>query len=192
MARRGATDLPAASVLVGATDSASRRSSRYTNPWRDNGIKLFGPDGTKLDDAFEAEVERVARSEHVGGEGLQVGRVRTLENALDDCARAAVRVPARPDRPAHRLDCANGATYRAAPAIFERLGATVEALSIEPDGRNINEGCGSTHPEALAERVRDSDAEIGFALDGDGDRLIAVDAAGTARNGDDKPSTLLA
>ena len=83
------------------------------------------------------------------------------------------------------LDCANGATHRAAPAIFERLGAEVEAIGAEPDGRNINAGCGSTHLEPLAERVAGSDAEIGFAFDGDGDRMLAVDGDGRVHDGDE-------
>ena len=83
------------------------------------------------------------------------------------------------------LDCANGATYRAGPAIFERLGAEVETIGVEPDGRNINAGCGSTHMELLAERVAGSEAEIGFAFDGDGDRVLAVDAAGRVHDGDE-------
>src|SRR6201999_2026072 len=76
------------------------------------------------------------------------------------------------------LDCAHGATYRVAPRIFEQLGATVETIGDDPDGRNINEGVGSTHVGTLAERIAASDAEIGFAFDGDGDRVLAVDAAG--------------
>jgi phosphoglucosamine mutase len=83
------------------------------------------------------------------------------------------------------LDCANGATYRAAPAIYRRLGAEVEVIADEPDGRNINDGCGSTHPERLAERVAHSGAAIGFAFDGDGDRVVAVDSAGAVRDGDE-------
>ena len=83
------------------------------------------------------------------------------------------------------LDCANGATHRAAPAIFERLGAEVETIGAEPDGRNINAGCGSTHLEPLAERVAASEAEIGFAFDGDGDRMLAVDGDGRVHDGDE-------
>jgi phosphoglucosamine mutase len=83
------------------------------------------------------------------------------------------------------LDCANGATYRAAPSVFERLKAEVEAIGAEPDGRNINEGCGSIHPEFLAERIGRSGADVGFAFDGDGDRVIAVDAEGRIRDGDE-------
>jgi phosphoglucosamine mutase len=83
------------------------------------------------------------------------------------------------------LDCANGATFRAAPAIFERLGATVETIGTEPDGRNINEGCGSTHLDHLASAVAGSAATIGFAFDGDGDRVLAVDGSGRSHDGDE-------
>lgn len=83
------------------------------------------------------------------------------------------------------LDCAHGATHLAAPAIFERLGAEVETIGVEPDGQNINAGCGSTHMEALAERVVASGAEIGFAFDGDGDRVLAVDGSGRVHDGDE-------
>jgi phosphoglucosamine mutase len=115
-----------------------------------------------------------------------VGTVRELRGALDDYAReleGAFRLDLTGRRIA--LDCAHGATHRAAPAIFERLGASVEAVGVEPDGRNINEGVGSTHPEALAERVVASGAELGFAFDGDGDRVIAVDGTGAVRDGDE-------
>jgi phosphoglucosamine mutase len=83
------------------------------------------------------------------------------------------------------LDCANGATFRAAPVIFGALGADLVLMATEPDGRNINADCGSTHPESLVELVRSSEADIGFAYDGDGDRLIAVDGAGRVHDGDD-------
>jgi phosphoglucosamine mutase len=83
------------------------------------------------------------------------------------------------------LDCANGATYRAAPAIYAALGAEVETICAEPDGRNINDGCGATHPEHLSERIGSTGADIGFAFDGDGDRVIAVDSAGRIHNGDE-------
>ena len=83
------------------------------------------------------------------------------------------------------LDCANGSTHFAGPEIFKRLGAETEVMCADPDGRNINEGCGSTHPESLAERVIASGADIGFAFDGDGDRVVAVDASGEVRDGDE-------
>jgi phosphoglucosamine mutase len=163
---------------LGAVVSASH------NPWEHNGIKFFGRDGRKLSDELERRIEaHVAES---GAASPAVGRVRTLEGALDDYLRELTS-KFQLDLSGRRvvLDCANGATYRAAPIVFERLGATVEVLSDEPDGRNINEGCGSTHPESLAAAVRAGDADIGFAFDGDGDRVIAVDSSGTVRDGDE-------
>jgi phosphoglucosamine mutase len=181
----GVLPTPAASVLVrrlgldvGAVVSASH------NPWQHNGIKLFGPDGRKLDDELEERIEaHVAES---GAPSPSVGRVRSLEGALDDYVRELTS-KFRIDLSDRRilLDCANGATYRAARVVFERLGATIEVIGDEPDGRNINEGSGSTHPDALAAAMRSSDAEIGFAFDGDGDRVIAVDGDGTVRDGDE-------
>ncbi len=181
----GVLPTPAASVLVrrlgfdvGAVVSASH------NPWQHNGIKLFGTDGSKLDDDLEERIEaHVAES---GAPSPAVGRIRELAGALDDYVRELTSV-FEVDLSSRRvvLDCANGATYRAAPIVFERLGATVEVIGDEPDGRNINEGHGSTHPEAVAAAVRSGEAEIGFAFDGDGDRLMAVDADGVVRDGDE-------
>jgi len=181
----GILPTPAASVLVrrlgldlGAVVSASH------NPWQHNGIKFFGPDGRKLGDDLERRIE--ARVTGSGAPSPSVGRVRTLEGALDDYVRELTST-FRLDLSGRRvlLDCANGATYRVAPIVFERLGAAVEAHADEPDGRNINERCGSTHPEALARAMRESDADLGFALDGDGDRVIAVDSSGAIRDGDE-------
>jgi phosphoglucosamine mutase len=179
----GILPTPAASVLVRRHrfDLAAVVSASH-NRWSDNGIKFFGPDGRKLDDEVEARIE--ARLEQPGRD--EVGRIRALEGALDDYIRE-LTTTFRVDLSGRSvlLDCANGATYRAAPAAFERLGATVDAIAAEPDGRNINEGCGSTHIEALSERVQGSGAEIGFAFDGDGDRVLAVDANGRVRDGDE-------
>jgi phosphoglucosamine mutase len=181
----GVLPTPAASVLVrrlgldlGAVVSASH------NPWQHNGIKLFGPDGRKLDDELEQRIEaHVAES---GAPSPAVGRVGRLEGALDDYVRElTAKFPIDLSGRRVLLDCANGATYRAAPVVFERLGASVEVIGDEPDGRNINEGSGSTHPDAMAAAIGSSDAEIGFAFDGDGDRVIAVDAGGAVRDGDE-------
>ena len=191
----GVLPTPAASVLVrrhgldlGAVVSASH------NPWQDNGIKFFGPDGTKLDDDLERHIEEhVADRLEEAGSGRRapesaaaIGRVRTLEAALSDYVRElSTAFPLDLGGRRVAIDCGHGATYRAAPAILERLGAEVEAIGADPDGRNINAGVGSTHPEALAELVAGGDAEIGFAFDGDGDRVIAVDGGGTVRDGDE-------
>ena len=191
----GVLPTPAASVLVrrhgldlGAVVSASH------NPWQDNGIKFFGADGTKLGDELERRIEeQVSDRLAEAGAGRRapesaaaIGRVRTLEAALGDYVRELSTVfPLELSGRTIAIDCGHGATYRAAPAILERLGAEVEAIGTDPDGRNINEGVGSTHPEALARLVADGDAEIGFAFDGDGDRVIAVDGAGVVRDGDE-------
>jgi phosphoglucosamine mutase len=185
----GVLPTPAASILVRRHrfDLAAVVSASH-NPWHDNGIKFFGADGIKLDDAIEAGIE-----ERLSGSGeaaaparSEVGRIRALNGALDDYLRE-LRSTFEIDLGGHKvlLDCANGATYRAAPAAFERLGASVETLADEPDGRNINHGCGAIHPERLARGILEADADIGFAFDGDGDRVLAVDRRGRIRDGDE-------
>jgi phosphoglucosamine mutase len=182
----GVLPTPAASILVRrhGLDLAAVVSASH-NPWPHNGIKFFGPDGRKLQDEAEAGIE--ARVAEGGSEpGVAIGRVRELDGALDDYRRALLSA-FRLDLSGRRvlLDCANGATYRAAPSVFARLEAEVETIGAEPDGRNINEGCGSMHPELLAKSVSRSASEIGFAFDGDGDRVIAVDAQGGIHDGDE-------
>jgi phosphoglucosamine mutase len=156
------------------------------NPYRDNGIKFFGGDGYKLSDAVEQEIERALESPNGTGAGA-VGRVRTLEGALEDYLRALHERFEDLDLTGRRiaLDCANGATHRAAPEIFRRLGADVDVLADAPDGRNINAGVGSTHVEALAAHVRAGGHDAGFAFDGDGDRVLAVDRDGAIVDGDE-------
>jgi len=179
----GVLPSPAASILTRRLDfDLAAVVSASHNPYADNGIKFFGAVGTKLDDAAEAAIE--ARLDDPTA--AEVGRVRTLEGAHDDYLRE-LRTTFQLDLSGLKvvLDCANGATYRVGPAIFERLGAEVEAIAVEPDGRNINDGCGATAPETLARRVADSDAAIGFAFDGDGDRVIAVDGKGEIHDGDE-------
>jgi phosphoglucosamine mutase len=194
----GVLPTPAASVLVRrlGLDLAAVVSASH-NPWRDNGIKFFDAGGAKLEHEVEERIERLVagrlgRAHEAADTSAEasspeaIGRVRTLEAALADYLReltAAFRLDLSGRRIA--LDCAHGATYRAAPAAFERLGAEVEQIGTDPDGRNINEGVGSTHPEALSELVAGGEAEIGFAFDGDGDRVLAVDGTGTVRDGDE-------
>ena len=181
----GVLPTPAASVLVRrlGLDLAVVVSASH-NPWHDNGIKFFGRNGVKLPDEAEERIE--ASIESASAPPPAVGAIRELHGAYDDYLRELASV-FRFELAGSKvvLDCANGATYRAAPAIFERLGAAVEVLGADPDGRNINEGVGSTHPEALAERVTAAGAHLGFAYDGDGDRVIAVDADGEVRDGDE-------
>ena len=182
----GVLPTPAAPMLVrrhglqlAAVISASH------NPYRDNGIKIFGADGFKLSDEteheIEAELERPPRSPE------QIGRVRRLHGALEDYLRELHVRFEQLEISGRRLllDCANGATYRAAPEIFRRLGAEVDVIAAEPDGRNINHDCGSTHVEALAHRAAAGDYDVAFAFDGDGDRVLAVDREGVVVDGDE-------
>ncbi|MET0818791.1 MAG: phosphoglucosamine mutase [Solirubrobacteraceae bacterium] len=153
------------------------------NPYADNGIKFFGADGFKLSDAAELEIERALEKPPAGS--AAVGRVRAFHGALEDYLRALHERFADLDLSGRRiaLDCANGSTYKAGPEIFRRLGADVDVLADRPDGRNINEGCGSTHVRALAAHVREGGHDAGFAFDGDGDRVLAVDRAGAVVDG---------
>ena len=180
----GVLPTPAAAILVKklGLDLAAVVSASH-NPYRDNGIKFFSSQGTKLGDELEARIESLLDEAPAASEP---GRVRELNGGLEDYLRELES--AFPlDLSGHRvvLDCANGATHRAAPAIFERLGAEVELIGAEPDGRNINAGCGSTHLEPLSQRVAGSEAKIGFAFDGDGDRMLAVDGDGRVHDGDE-------
>jgi phosphoglucosamine mutase len=180
----GVLPTPAASVLVRrhGLDLAAVVSASH-NPWHDNGIKFFGRDGRKLEDDAELRIERLMDEP---AEATSAGRVRELEGALDDYAReltSAFRLDLSGTRV--MLDCANGAAYRAAPLAFGRLGADIEAVADAPDGRNINDACGSTHVERLAERIAGSGADLGFAFDGDADRVLAVDRNGRVHDGDE-------
>ena len=180
----GVLPTPAAAILVRrlGLDLAAVVSASH-NPYGDNGIKFFDGRGVKLPDDVEAAIE--GRIDEAPA-AEKPGHVRELNGGLADYLRE-LQSAFPLDLSGRRvvLDCANGATFEAAPAIFERLGAEVETLGIEPDGRNINAGCGSTHIEALTERVAASDAEIGFAFDGDGDRVLAVDGSGRVHDGDE-------
>jgi phosphoglucosamine mutase len=180
----GVLPTPAASVLVrelgldlGAVISASH------NPHRDNGVKFFDSHGTKLSEEAEVRIEQLVDA---GGQSAGDGRVRPLGGALDDYLRAlSSHYTSDLNRVRVLLDCANGATYQAAPLVFQRLGAEVEVIANEPDGVNINAGCGSTHPEALVEAISRGSYDVGFAFDGDGDRVLAVDGSGRVVDGDE-------
>jgi len=180
----GVLPTPAAAIGVRrlGLDLAAVVSASH-NPYADNGIKFFDATGVKLGDEQEARVEALVGEP---ASPARVGRVRELNGGLEDYLRE-LEAAFPLDLGARRvvLDCANGATHRAAPAIFERLGAEVGTIGAEPDGRNINAGCGSTQIEALRARVVEAGAEIGFAFDGDGDRVLAVDAGGRVHDGDE-------
>jgi phosphoglucosamine mutase len=182
----GVAPTPAAPLLVarhgldlGVVISASH------NPYRDNGVKFFGPDGFKLDDRAELEIE--AALELPSMPPAHPGRIHALSGALDDYIGALQERFADLDLRGRRvlLDCANGATFHAGPEIFARLGADVDVLAAAPDGRNINAGCGSTHVETLQAAMRAGGHDVGFAFDGDGDRMLAVDRHGAVVDGDE-------
>src|ERR1700752_1999263 len=159
------------------------------NPYDDNGIKLFGPDGSKLSDEVERQIEslidadlskRLAGSKHLGrAKRIEVASGRYIEFAKRTLPRAmsfdGLRIV---------VDCANGAAYQVVPEALWELGADVVPIGVEPDGFNINRECGSTSPEALARKVREMRADIGIALDGDADRVILVDERGHIVDGD--------
>ncbi|MEA2381799.1 MAG: phosphoglucosamine mutase [Solirubrobacteraceae bacterium] len=184
----GVLPTPAAPLLIGryGLDLAAVLSASH-NPYRDNGIKFFGADGYKLSDATEYEIER--RLEDRGGAATPraIGRIRALHGTQEDYLRALHVRFGDLDLSGITvlLDCANGATHRVAPEIFRRLGADVTVVGDAPDGRNINDGCGSTHVEMLARTVVEHGHDIGFAFDGDGDRVLAVDRAGAVVDGDE-------
>lgn len=159
------------------------------NPFHDNGIKLFGPDGYKLTDEQELEIEALIDSDlcQVLAEPASLGRARKLEGARGryiHFAKSTFPAHLRLDGVKVALDCANGAAYNIAPSVFWELGADVEVIGVSPNGFNINDKVGSTAPEALAAKVVETGAHIGIALDGDADRLIIVNEKGQVVDGD--------
>jgi len=195
----GVMPTPAAPLLIAryGFDLAAVISASH-NPYRDNGIKFFAGDGYKLSDEAELAIEREletapgAASDAASASAPSpappaIGRIRELRGAPEDYLRE-LHVRFRDldlDGLDVLLDCANGATYQVAPEIFRRLGATVSVIADAPDGRNINAGCGSTHIHALAERMRAGAHAVGFAFDGDGDRMLAIDRHGEVVDGDE-------
>ena len=157
------------------------------NLFADNGIKLFGPDGFKLSDAAESEIERLIEGEIPLAAPADIGRARRIDDARGryiHAVKQSVASDIRFDGLKVVVDCAHGAAYQVAPSAIWELGAEVIALGVEPNGLNINDGVGSTAIEALKMRVVEEGADIGIALDGDADRLIVVDEQGRAVDGD--------
>ncbi|PWJ18308.1 phosphoglucosamine mutase [Jannaschia seohaensis] len=157
------------------------------NPADDNGIKFFGPDGFKLSDEAEAEIERLVAEGVRLAEAPNIGRAKRIDDGLGRYVEHAKRsIPAGMSLEGLRvvIDCANGAAYRAAPEVLAELGATVLPIGVAPNGRNINDACGSTHTEAAAEAVVALGADVGIALDGDADRVMVLDAQGRVADGD--------
>ena len=157
------------------------------NPFADNGIKLFGPDGFKLSDQDELEIEKRLEQGPRLAKPPMIGRARRIDDARGryvQFAKDTFPDHLRLDGLKVVIDCANGAAYHVAPEALWELGAEVVPLGVSPDGININDSCGSTHPQALQEAVVASGANIGLALDGDADRLIVVDEKGEMIDGD--------
>ncbi|MEN8190855.1 MAG: phosphoglucosamine mutase [Thermodesulfobacteriota bacterium] len=160
------------------------------NPFQDNGIKIFSNDGFKLPDALEADIEDLIFSQKMAAlrpVADEVGRATRIDDAQ---GRYIVFLkhtfPKKYTLDGFHmvLDCAHGATYKVAPHVFEELGAKVTAIGVSPDGKNINKDCGALHPEHMATKVKELGADIGLALDGDGDRLIVSDEKGNIVDGD--------
>jgi phosphoglucosamine mutase len=160
------------------------------NPYTDNGIKLFGSDGFKLPDAEELAIEALMENESLADEapgGDLVGQAIRIDDAV---GRYVVELKhtfpkgMTLDGLNIVVDCANGAAYKTAPALFTELGANLTKMAVSPDGKNINEGCGSLHPRLAGEKVKEIGADIGITLDGDADRLILLDEKGTVVDGD--------
>jgi phosphoglucosamine mutase len=160
------------------------------NPFQDNGIKFFSRYGFKLDDKIEERIEELVSSkdiDHLRPTAEEVGKAFRVDDAVGryvvflkntfsrDFTLDGIRIV---------VDCANGASYKVAPAVFEELGADLVLTGVEPNGYNINDGCGSVHPQVTAELVRESGAQLGIAFDGDADRLICVDEKGRVVDGD--------
>lgn len=158
------------------------------NPHYDNGVKFFSAQGTKLPDDVERAIEAALDQPMTTVDSMDLGKVERVVDArgryIEFCKST---VPAMMNLNGMKVvvDCANGATYHVAPSVFDELGAEVIAIGVEPDGLNINDGCGSTQPSALQAAVREHQADFGVALDGDGDRLIMVDHEGEILDGDE-------
>jgi phosphoglucosamine mutase len=157
------------------------------NPYDDNGIKLFGPDGFKLSDADEEAIEAAMAVEQQLAEGDAIGRARRIEDARGryiHAVKQSLPEDCRLDGLKIVVDCAHGAAYQVAPTAIWELGAEVIAMGVRPNGLNINDGVGSTHLDAVQQRVVEEGADLGIALDGDADRLIVIDEKGRPVDGD--------
>ncbi len=158
------------------------------NPYFDNGIKFFSSQGTKLPDEVELQIEAMLEQPMRTNDSSELGkavRVQDVEGRYIEFCKSAVTYSTTLKDLRIVVDCANGATYKVAPSVFHELGAEVIPLGIDPDGLNINEDCGSTSPDSLRNAVLDTRADLGIALDGDGDRLIMVDHLGNILDGDE-------
>jgi len=184
--RLGVLPTPGVAYLVGEVNAdLGVMISASHNPMPDNGIKLFAAGGHKLPDEIEDAIEAAIGTPFSRPTGAQVGRVHELVDGVEYyIAHLVDRAPHRLDGLTVVVDCANGAASEVAPAAYERAGARVIAINAEPDGLNINDGCGSTHLEAVRAAVLEHGADVGIAHDGDADRCLAVTASGEEIDGD--------
>jgi phosphoglucosamine mutase len=157
------------------------------NPHQDNGIKFFGPDGFKLSDAAEAEIEAMLEGDIAPARPENIGRAKRIEDGrgrYQEFVKTSFPTGLRLDGLKVVIDCANGAAYKAAPDVLWELGAEVIPVGVHPNGTNINENCGSTHTDTAAEAVVTHGAHVGISLDGDADRVMILDEAGRVADGD--------
>ncbi|MCQ2966535.1 MAG: phosphoglucosamine mutase [Alphaproteobacteria bacterium] len=190
VARTGPLPTPAIAMLtrsmradLGVVISASH------NPYEDNGIKFFGPDGYKLSDEVEAEIESriFAGTDNLLAPSSQIGQVKHMDDAIGryiEYVKNTFPRGKRLDGLKVVLDCANGASYRVAPTVLYELGAELITIGVDPDGKNINQDCGAVHTDQMCKKVIETGADIGIALDGDADRLIVCDEKGQVIDGD--------
>ena len=185
----GPMPTPAVAYLTRAVSAdAGIVISASHNPFSDNGIKFFSSEGRKLPDEVELEIERLIDEPMTTVASADLGKADRMNDAVGRYVEfCKTTFPKSLNLKQMKLvvDCAHGATYKIAPAVFQELGAQVIAIGCSPDGLNINEGFGATSPEALAERVVQEGADLGIALDGDGDRLVMVDHLGEVVDGDE-------
>lgn len=182
----GPVPTPAVVHFCRSTDAiAGIAISASHNPYYDNGIKVFNDDGTKLDPESSALVEQYVDQKMQVTAAKNLGKARRFDESSDLYAEHCESlIAAELDGMLIALDCANGASYRIAPRVLEELGAVIRLMGAEPDGFNINRDCGSTNPQFIRELTRNSSADVGIALDGDGDRVVMVDERGELVNGD--------
>ncbi|MDO8327643.1 MAG: phosphoglucosamine mutase, partial [Cypionkella sp.] len=157
------------------------------NPHNDNGIKFFGPDGFKLSDAAEVEIETLVEGEIIPAKPQNIGRAKRIDDAVgryQEFVKTTFPAGLRLDGLKVVIDCANGAAYKAAPEVLWELGAEVIPVGVSPNGKNINHRCGSTYTQTAAEAVVAHGAHVGISLDGDADRVMILDEAGRVADGD--------
>lgn len=191
-ARAGIVPTPAVAELTVALSAAAGISvSASHNPWEDNGIKIFGPDGKKWADEEEESLEEILLASRPAEGEVSHSPTPPLPHSVDESlaetyvTRLLQKIPTRLDGLHIVMDAGNGAAYRVGPEALLRAGATVTALNDRPDGKNINAGCGALHPEGMARVTREAGAAMGVAFDGDADRSIFSDEAGRVLDGDD-------